>query len=152
VLFAHPPRLLRRWLPDVAYPQQTRVASCFQTAMGKRKKSSRKPGAGKIKLKPLETSFQCLFCHHNESVVCKLDKTEGLGQLHCKVCGQRFSCTVNYLSEPIDVYSEWIDASEKAQEKRAPVRKQRPVAIDEGDEEDERRAPTPLGEEDEWDD
>ncbi|EJU05653.1 Elf1-domain-containing protein [Dacryopinax primogenitus] len=120
--------------------------------MGKRKKSSRKPGAGRVKLKPLETTFQCLFCNHNESVVCKLDKTEGLGQLHCKVCGQRFSCTVNYLSEPIDVYSEWIDASEKAQERRQPVRKQRPAAREEEDlDEDAPRGPTPLGDEEDYD-
>ncbi|KZO95296.1 Elf1-domain-containing protein [Calocera viscosa TUFC12733] len=118
--------------------------------MGKRKKSSRKPGGGRVKLQPLETTFQCLFCHHNDSVVCKLDKTEGLGQLHCKICGQRFSCTVNYLSEPIDVYSEWIDASEKAQDRRAPVRKQRPVPIEEEDE-DEPRARTPLGDEEDYD-
>jgi len=40
----------------------------------------------------------------------KLDKKAGVGQLSCKVCGQAFQCSVNYLSAAVDVYSEWVDA------------------------------------------
>jgi len=76
--------------------------------MGKRSKKS-KPAAKK-KAEPLATNFPCLFCNHEKSVTAKLDKKLGVGQLSCKVCGQSFQCTVNYLSAPVDVYSDWVDA------------------------------------------
>ncbi|RPB05863.1 Elf1-domain-containing protein, partial [Choiromyces venosus 120613-1] len=76
---------------------------------GKRKKSSRKP-TGPKKNEPLATAFSCLFCNHEKSVTCKLDKKAGVGSLACKVCGQRFQANINYLSAAIDVYSEWVDA------------------------------------------
>ncbi|KAI9790373.1 MAG: AAA ATPase Elf1 [Peltula sp. TS41687] len=79
--------------------------------MGKRKKSSRKPTAPKKK-EILATNFTCLFCNHEKSVVVKLDKRNGVGELHCKVCGQNFQSGINYLSAAIDVYSDWIDACE----------------------------------------
>ncbi|KAH8117561.1 Elf1-domain-containing protein [Phellopilus nigrolimitatus] len=83
--------------------------------MGKRKKSSRKPAAGAQKKKPLDTTFTCLFCHHEKSANVKIDRKEGVATLVCRVCGQRFQGRVNHLTEPIDVYSEWIDAADAAQ-------------------------------------
>ncbi|KAH9001248.1 Elf1-domain-containing protein [Lactarius akahatsu] len=95
--------------------------------MGKRKKSSRKP-APKRKADPLDTTFTCLFCHHDQSVTVKLDRKEGVAQLVCKVCGQSFQSKVNHLTEPIDIYSEWLDAADYAakEEERRALR--RPVA------------------------
>ncbi|CAG8894735.1 unnamed protein product [Penicillium egyptiacum] len=78
-------------------------------SMGKRKKSSSKP-QGPRKREPLATTFSCLFCNHENSVVVKLDKKLGLGDLSCKVCGQKFQTGINYLSAPVDVYSDWVDA------------------------------------------
>jgi Transcription elongation factor Elf1 like len=87
------------------------------TAMGKRKKSSRKPGP-KRKRDPLgsvncslsaqhvpmddlpDTTFTCLFCHHDNSVTVKLDRKEGVAQLVCKICGQSFQSKVNRTSCP----------------------------------------------------
>ncbi|KAJ5231971.1 hypothetical protein N7468_004927 [Penicillium chermesinum] len=77
--------------------------------MGKRKKSSRQP-QGPRKREPLATSFACLFCNHENSVIVKLDKKLGLGDLSCKVCGQKFQTGINYLSAAVDVYSDWVDA------------------------------------------
>ncbi|KAG5287089.1 transcription elongation factor Elf1 [Histoplasma ohiense] len=77
--------------------------------MGKRKKSSRKPAAPKKK-EPLQTTFSCLFCNHENCVIVKLDKKLGLGNLSCKICGQRFQTGINYLSAAVDVYSDWVDA------------------------------------------
>ena len=34
--------------------------------------------------------------------------------IQCTVCMEDYKCSVNYLSEPVDVYSEWIDACEEA--------------------------------------
>jgi hypothetical protein len=49
---------------------------------------------------PLPTVFTCLFCNHENSVTVKIDKKAGIGSLECKVCGQRFSCTVNCTINP----------------------------------------------------
>jgi transcription elongation factor Elf1 len=43
----------------------------------------------------------------------KLDKKAGVGNLHCKVCGQKFQTGINYLSAAVDVYSDWVDACEE---------------------------------------
>jgi len=76
--------------------------------MGKRSKKTKKPGPKKAE--PLATTFPCLFCNHEKSVTVKLDRKAGVGQLSCKVCGQSFQCSVNYLSAAVDVYSDWVDA------------------------------------------
>lgn len=39
-------------------------------------------------------------------------RADGQANLECKICGQKFSCRTNALTAPIDVYSEWIDATE----------------------------------------
>ncbi|ODQ68465.1 Elf1-domain-containing protein, partial [Nadsonia fulvescens var. elongata DSM 6958] len=77
---------------------------------GKRKKSSRGP-AKKLK-QTLATTFSCLFCNHENSVICSMDKKLGVGNLYCKICGQTFQASINALSAPIDVYSDWVDACE----------------------------------------
>ncbi|KAK9389355.1 transcription elongation factor Elf1 like-domain-containing protein [Lipomyces mesembrius] len=82
--------------------------------MGKRKKSTRKP-QGPRKREPLPTVFSCLFCNHEKSVVCRIDKKLKLGFLNCKVCGQNFQTQTNSLSVPVDIYSEWIDACESGE-------------------------------------
>ncbi|PHH78617.1 hypothetical protein CDD80_6588 [Ophiocordyceps camponoti-rufipedis] len=80
--------------------------------MGKRKKSSRKPMGPKrvchehpilefdtevnSQTDPLPTMFTCLFCNHEKSVTVKLDRKAGVGQLDCRICGQKFQCAVNY--------------------------------------------------------
>lgn len=76
--------------------------------MGKRK-SAKKPQGPKKKEK-LPTTFQCLFCNHEKSVSVSIEKKSGVGNLQCKVCGQTFQTNTNYLSAPVDVYSDWVDA------------------------------------------
>ncbi|KAF8609901.1 Elf1-domain-containing protein [Ceratobasidium sp. AG-I] len=95
--------------------------------MGKRK-SSKKPAS---RIKPtLDITFNCLFCHHEKSVTCKIDKREGLGYLTCKICAQTFQTKIHHLSEPIDVYSSWIDACDEAQASTRPTAARRLAAID----------------------
>lgn len=142
--------------------------------MGKRKKSSRKPAPAKQKV-PLgvcilfvlgktvlyrtDTAFTCLFCHHDKSVSVRLDRKEGVAQLVCRVCDQRYQSKVNRgwlepadacwvltlfedLTEPIDIYSEWIDAADAAQREEHGTR--RPTTSS------SRAAPAPaLGDSDE---
>ncbi|KAG2169587.1 hypothetical protein VTO58DRAFT_107706 [Aureobasidium pullulans] len=76
--------------------------------MGKRKSASKPEGKKKREILP--TTFQCLFCNHENSVSVKIDKKASTGELSCKVCGQTFQTVTNYLSAPIDVYSDWVDA------------------------------------------
>ncbi|KAG0130067.1 transcription elongation factor Elf1 like-domain-containing protein [Tuber indicum] len=80
--------------------------------MGKRKRPTRKPTIFKRK-EPLATTFKCIFCNNQDTVACVLDKTTGIGSLSCRACGQRFKMSINYLSAPIDVYSEWVDACDE---------------------------------------
>ncbi|KAM9900127.1 hypothetical protein OXX59_008989 [Metschnikowia pulcherrima] len=77
--------------------------------MGKRKTAA-KP-VKKVKQK-LDINFRCLFCNHEKSVICTMDKRNGIGDLHCKICGQSFQTAINSLSHPVDIYSDWIDACE----------------------------------------
>ncbi|QSS66044.1 transcription elongation factor Elf1 [Histoplasma capsulatum] len=68
------------------------------------------PQTGSPQKEPLQTTFSCLFCNHENCVIVKLDKKLGLGNLSCKICGQRFQTGINYLSAAVDVYSDWVDA------------------------------------------
>ncbi|KAF2841424.1 Elf1-domain-containing protein [Patellaria atrata CBS 101060] len=77
--------------------------------MGKRKKAAKKP-TGPRKKEALSTTFQCLFCNHEDSVTVKMEKKLGVGHLQCKVCGQTFQTGINYLSSGVDVYADWVDA------------------------------------------
>lgn len=86
--------------------------------MGKRK-SSKKAPAPKRKEK-LPTTFQCLFCNHENSVNVTIDKKAGVGNLHCKVCGQVFQTKVNFLSAPVDVYADWHDACDAVAKEKNP--------------------------------
>ncbi|ORY92327.1 hypothetical protein BCR43DRAFT_446078, partial [Syncephalastrum racemosum] len=63
-------------------------------------------GKRKVKRQPqrklkekLDSQFNCLFCNHEKAIECKIDHANKVGHL-------------NYLDEPVDVYSAWIDACE----------------------------------------
>nr|ACJ54282.1 ELF-1-like protein [Physarum polycephalum] len=80
--------------------------------MGKRKKSSKPPP--KKKRPVLSKVFDCPFCDHAGSCSCELKRDAGIGKIECNVCNATFSTPINNLSEAIDVYSDWIDACERA--------------------------------------
>ncbi|GAB7362076.1 hypothetical protein MBLNU230_g2110t1 [Neophaeotheca triangularis] len=93
--------------------------------MGKRKKAAPKPTGGKRK-DALATSFKCVFCAHETSVSVKIDKKASLGSLSCKSCGQSFQSTTNYLSQPVDVYADWVDACDAVQNEEGADRPAQP--------------------------
>lgn len=84
--------------------------------MGKRKTTTRKPQ--KKMNEKLDVQFSCLFCNHEKSVICTIDKKINIGTLRCKVCGQNFQSPINSLSQPVDIYSDWIDACEAIAEEQ----------------------------------
>lgn len=79
--------------------------------MGKRK--SRAKPVKRMEQK-VPTTFDCPFCNHEKAVECKIDKDTSIGSIRCRVCNESYQMITNYLSEPIDVYSEWIDQCEAA--------------------------------------
>ncbi|KAJ8946813.1 hypothetical protein NQ318_002092 [Aromia moschata] len=42
------------------------------------------------------------------------DKGRNTARITCRVCLEDFQTTINFLSEPVDVYNDWIDACESA--------------------------------------
>ncbi|KAA8572911.1 hypothetical protein EYC84_003464 [Monilinia fructicola] len=122
--------------------------------MGKRKAAKKVQGPKKKEV--LSTTFPCLFCNHENSVIVKIDKKAGVGQLTCKVCDQKFQSSVNYLSASVDVYAEWVDACDAVAKEaddrdfapeRAPARRQSGAAS-KGDEDDEDNDDDIMGDED----
>ena len=41
------------------------------------------------------------------------DRVKKIGSLQCRVCNAEYQALINYLSEPIDVFSEWLDECER---------------------------------------
>ena len=66
----------------------------------------------------LEAQFTCPFCNHEKSCEVKMDLAHNTihntGVLSCTVRLEEFQTPITYLSEPVDVYSDWIDACEAA--------------------------------------
>lgn len=83
--------------------------------MGRRKKAAKK--VVKKKRPIVSKTFKCLFCSQDQAVVCKMDKFKSrTGHLQCTACDAEFtSSRVNNLSEPIDIYHEWLDKLAAAQ-------------------------------------
>jgi len=79
-----------------------------------RRRSKRKPPPKKKLTGILDTLFDCPFCNHEKSCDVKIDRQNNSAMIQCTVCMEDYKCAVNYLSEPVDVYSEWIDACEDA--------------------------------------
>uniref|UniRef100_A0A6Q2Z7Q4 Transcription elongation factor 1 homolog n=1 Tax=Esox lucius TaxID=8010 RepID=A0A6Q2Z7Q4_ESOLU len=95
--------------------QETYVSKnwLFYTAMGRRK-SKRKPPPKKKLTGNLDTQFTCPFCNHEKSCDVKMERARNTGIISCTVCLEEFQTPITYLSEPVDVYSDWIDACEAA--------------------------------------
>jgi transcription elongation factor Elf1 len=82
--------------------------------MAKRKSRKAPPPAKKVRKVP--TAFDCPFCGHTGSVQCNIDLKDMIAEAACGVCKEVYATVANALTEPIDVYSEWIDECEKANE------------------------------------
>uniref|UniRef100_A0A804R0D3 Transcription elongation factor 1 homolog n=1 Tax=Zea mays TaxID=4577 RepID=A0A804R0D3_MAIZE len=82
--------------------------------MGKRKSRTSKLTA-KPK-KQLETDFTCPFCSHPGSVQCNifLKERRPFAVASCNICTESYATKAHALTEPIDVYSEWIDSCREA--------------------------------------
>jgi transcription elongation factor Elf1 len=66
----------------------------------------------------LTKQFKCPFCSNDDTVECKMDFKAGIGSLSCRLCGASFQMPIHHLHEPVDVFSEWLDDCEAAQNQR----------------------------------
>ena len=58
--------------------------------------------------------FKCPFCSHDASCEVKLERAVDTGTISCRVCGESYQMRINHLTEPVDVFCEWVDACEAA--------------------------------------
>eukprot|EP00316_Scyphosphaera_apsteinii_P003042 CAMPEP_0119315084 /NCGR_PEP_ID=MMETSP1333-20130426/34398_1 /TAXON_ID=418940 /ORGANISM="Scyphosphaera apsteinii, Strain RCC1455" /LENGTH=101 /DNA_ID=CAMNT_0007320317 /DNA_START=25 /DNA_END=330 /DNA_ORIENTATION=+ len=77
--------------------------------MGKRKRAKPPPKKAKPKV---STVFDCPFCGKNGSCAVKMEMDVKMGKITCDACGAKYEARISALSEPIDVYAEWIDMCE----------------------------------------
>ncbi|XP_038938115.2 transcription elongation factor 1 homolog isoform X2 [Rattus norvegicus] len=98
----------------VTIARRQAVGGFIPSAVMGRRKSKRKPPPKKKMTGTLETQFTCPFCNHEKSCDVKMDRARNTGVISCTVCLEEFQTPITYLSEPVDVYSDWIDACEAA--------------------------------------
>lgn len=46
---------------------------------------------------------------------CTMKLKDGIGSLNCRLCAVSYQMPIHHLHEPIDVFSEWLDACEAAE-------------------------------------
>nr|TKW23218.1 hypothetical protein SEVIR_4G278700v2 [Setaria viridis] len=56
----------------------------------------------------LGTAFRCPICKRAESVECRIDPRRRVAEASCCECEASYSAAADALTEPIDVYCEWI--------------------------------------------
>lgn len=98
----------------------------------------------------LAKQFKCPFCANDDVVECKMDLKAGVGSLACRLCGASYSMPIHHLHEPVDVFSEWLDDCESAQnpskhqqQEEAPPRY--PDEVEEEEEDDDDDLPQASG-------
>ncbi|KAG5222037.1 transcription elongation factor [Salix suchowensis] len=74
--------------------------------MGKRKSRAKPPP--KKRMDKLDTVFSC-----PSATMVVVDMKNLIGEAVCGICQESFSMTITALTEPIDIYSEWIDECER---------------------------------------
>ncbi|CAM6032112.1 unnamed protein product, partial [Sphagnum compactum] len=82
--------------------------------MGGKKKTAKK--VVKKKRLTVAKTFKCLFCNHENAVTCSFDREAKIGELLCRVCDAKYQTTITALTEPIDVFSEWLDETSDKQD------------------------------------
>jgi transcription elongation factor Elf1 len=84
--------------------------------MGGKKKSMKK--VVKKKRMTVPKVFKCLRCYTPNAVTCKLvlEPNNMTGHLTCSTCGAKFSTRINKLTEPIDLFTQWLDHATEAQQ------------------------------------
>lgn len=59
--------------------------------------------------------YKCPFCTNDDVVECKMEYKTMIGTLSCRLCGASYQMPIHSLSEPIDIFSKWLNDCEHAQ-------------------------------------
>lgn len=65
----------------------------------------------------LASTFNCPLCNASNSVRCQMDWETERGTVKCDKCQQFFTSNINHLSEAVDVYQDWLDMLDEANER-----------------------------------
>ena len=82
--------------------------------MGKTNSRSSKLVAQPKKAPKLDKVFTCPFCNHPESVKCLIYLKLGYAEASCLICEESYCTVPHNLTAPTDIYHEWIDECEHA--------------------------------------
>lgn len=74
--------------------------------MGKRSSTKAPPKKQRPKL---DLTFNCPFCNSSKSVTCLLDREAEKGTAKCSVCLEKFTGRITPLTDPVDLYHDWLD-------------------------------------------
>lgn len=83
--------------------------------MGRRKKAAKK--AVKKKRPTVAKVFKCILCNHDKSVTCRVNYDNRVGELNCSICAASYRTAAHELTEPIDIFTDWLDATNEEQMK-----------------------------------
>lgn len=87
--------------------------------MGKRKKSTPKV---QKRFYRLPKTFQCPFCNCPDSVHVKFDKKDMLAKVKCVKCKEGVkNIKMTPITEPIDIYDDWVDQVREANKSYNPT-------------------------------
>ena len=89
-----------------------------QDDMGRRKSKARVLKKERAKV---PTTFDCPHCNHAKTVEAVMDMQKRQGTVRCRICGEHFMTEITNLSDPVDIYSEWIDELEEMNRVQAPA-------------------------------
>lgn len=67
-----------------------------------------------VMLVPNSHCYAGPFCNSNKSVHCTLDMEAKLGTVRCHLCPATYTHGISHLTEPIDLYHDWLDGCEEA--------------------------------------
>ncbi|KAF7151613.1 hypothetical protein RHSIM_Rhsim02G0136700 [Rhododendron simsii] len=101
------------YLPVITYSDDTLIDSCEEQDLNYgeeevKSKATTKKGWTSLTLFSVVHSATMAVA----SVECRIDLKNSIGEAISRICLESFSTTVTALTEPIDIYSEWIDECE----------------------------------------
>lgn len=98
--------------PEAGHPVQLPVLQQHQNGAHTARGAGNRCGPARARL-PLAASPAARPAPPTQ-VGCSMDWERQLGTVTCIVCHESWMGKINHLSEPIDVYSDWLDACEAA--------------------------------------
>jgi transcription elongation factor Elf1 len=82
--------------------------------------------AAPSKTRKLDT-LTCPFYCYPEAVGCHIDRKDWIARAACRICSESYFTSAHTITEAVDIYGEWIDACEVANEG---VRRCRPRLVE----------------------